>query len=150
MDWHFRVHQRMAEAEKRGQHRSWYLDELDWIKSREVDEDLNTAALDSNGLGGASSATTAKPEVQSMPVPAHEDNVKNICPICQEEFDLKWLDDKQEFHWMDAQMINGRAYHSSCYAEASKDSTTAVIKESSTVLGKRKAEVNISSRLYHP
>jgi pre-mRNA cleavage complex 2 protein Pcf11 len=28
MDWHFRVHQRMAEAERRGQHRSWYVDEL--------------------------------------------------------------------------------------------------------------------------
>lgn len=28
MDWHFRVHQRMVEAEKRGQHRSWYVDEL--------------------------------------------------------------------------------------------------------------------------
>lgn len=28
MDWHFRVHQRMAEAEKRGQHRSWYVDEM--------------------------------------------------------------------------------------------------------------------------
>ncbi|KAK3683626.1 hypothetical protein B0T22DRAFT_384401 [Podospora appendiculata] len=29
MDWHFRVHQRIVEAEKRGQHRSWYLsDEL--------------------------------------------------------------------------------------------------------------------------
>jgi pre-mRNA cleavage complex 2 protein Pcf11 len=27
MDWHFRVHQRIAEAEKRGQHRSWYVDE---------------------------------------------------------------------------------------------------------------------------
>jgi pre-mRNA cleavage complex 2 protein Pcf11 len=28
MDWHFRVHQRMTEAEKRGQHRSWFVDEL--------------------------------------------------------------------------------------------------------------------------
>lgn len=27
MDWHFRVHQRMIEAEKRGQHRSWYVDQ---------------------------------------------------------------------------------------------------------------------------
>ena len=27
MDWHFRVHQRIAEAEKRGQHRSWYVDQ---------------------------------------------------------------------------------------------------------------------------
>lgn len=28
MDWHFGVHQRMTEAEKRGQHRSWYVDEM--------------------------------------------------------------------------------------------------------------------------
>ncbi|KAK4121797.1 hypothetical protein N657DRAFT_576730 [Parathielavia appendiculata] len=28
MDWHFRVHQRMTEAERRGQHRSWFVDEL--------------------------------------------------------------------------------------------------------------------------
>lgn len=27
MDWHFRVKQRMVEAEKRGQHRSWYVDQ---------------------------------------------------------------------------------------------------------------------------
>jgi len=26
MDWHFRVHQRSNEAEKRGTHRSWYVD----------------------------------------------------------------------------------------------------------------------------
>jgi len=28
MDWHFHVRQRMDEAEARGQHRSWYVDEL--------------------------------------------------------------------------------------------------------------------------
>lgn len=27
MDWHFKVHQRSAEAEKRGMHRSWYVDQ---------------------------------------------------------------------------------------------------------------------------
>ena len=27
MDWHFKVHQRSAEAEKRGTHRSWYVDQ---------------------------------------------------------------------------------------------------------------------------
>jgi hypothetical protein len=27
MDWHFRVHQRIAEAEKRGQYRNWYVTE---------------------------------------------------------------------------------------------------------------------------
>lgn len=27
MDWHFKVNQRIAEAEKSGQHRSWFVDE---------------------------------------------------------------------------------------------------------------------------
>lgn len=27
MDWHFKVHQRSTEAEKRGTHRSWYVDQ---------------------------------------------------------------------------------------------------------------------------
>ena len=28
LDWHFKVNQRMAEAVKRGQNRSWYVDEM--------------------------------------------------------------------------------------------------------------------------
>lgn len=28
MDWHFRIHQRINDSERRGQHRSWYVDEL--------------------------------------------------------------------------------------------------------------------------
>jgi hypothetical protein len=28
MDWHFRVNQRSTETEKRGQHRSWLVDEM--------------------------------------------------------------------------------------------------------------------------
>jgi pre-mRNA cleavage complex 2 protein Pcf11 len=28
LDWHFKVTQRMIEAVKRGQNRSWYLDEM--------------------------------------------------------------------------------------------------------------------------
>lgn len=27
MDWHFRVHQRSTETERRGTHRSWYVDQ---------------------------------------------------------------------------------------------------------------------------
>jgi pre-mRNA cleavage complex 2 protein Pcf11 len=28
LDWHFKVNQRMADAVKRGQNRSWYVDEI--------------------------------------------------------------------------------------------------------------------------
>lgn len=49
---------------------------------------------------------------------------------------MKWLDDAQEFVWMDAVKIGARIYHASCHAEAKKDGGTP-----EPVLGKRKNEV---------
>lgn len=157
MDWHFRVHQRMAEAEKRGQHRSWYVDELvsnqatiflpesnasqDWIKSREPEDDqVNDVSDNTRGATGSSSAVTAKPKLQYLAVPDDPALAGSVCPICQEKFEMKWLDDAQEFVWMDAKKVGDRIYHGSCYAEATKDRGTP----EPTVLGKRKAEVSSS------
>jgi pre-mRNA cleavage complex 2 protein Pcf11 len=153
MDWHFRVHQRMTDAEKRGQHRSWYVDELvrlspvslltlttkpptqDWIRSREVSEDQNPAA---DGAGGGSSAAP-KPKLHYLPVPDDPALAGSVCPICQEKFEMKWLDDAQEFVWMDAAQIGERVFHASCHAEATKDVKRGTPEP---VLGKRKAEVS--------
>lgn len=58
---------------------------------------------------------------------------------------MKWLDEAQEFVWMDAKDVGGRIYHASCYAEATKDVGAAKIKELTpdpSILGKRKAEVS--------
>ncbi|TVY23867.1 Uncharacterized protein LHYA1_G006168 [Lachnellula hyalina] len=140
MDWHFRVHQRMTEAEKRGQHRSWYVDELDWIKSREVEGDQNTSNGDkTNGSGVTSSSITSKPKLQYLPVPDDPALASSTCPICTEKFEMKWLDEAQEFVWMDAKKINQRIYHISCYEDVNK----AGIKRDTPepVLGKRKHEV---------
>ncbi|KAM7208437.1 hypothetical protein V8F20_001118 [Naviculisporaceae sp. PSN 640] len=52
MDWHFRVHQRIAEAEKRGQHRSWYVGEMDWITGRE-DVDVDKPHGHGHGQSGS-------------------------------------------------------------------------------------------------
>ncbi|EDN96666.1 hypothetical protein SS1G_01592 [Sclerotinia sclerotiorum 1980 UF-70] len=137
MDWHFRVHQRMAEAEKRGQHRSWYVDEMDWIKSREPEDDLVNDTLDNtHSVASSSSAANAKPKLQYLAVPDDPALAGSVCPICQEKFEMKWLDDAQEFVWMDATKVGDRIYHGSCYAEATKDRGTP----DPTILGKRKAE----------
>ncbi|PQE22803.1 hypothetical protein CJF30_00008397 [Rutstroemia sp. NJR-2017a BBW] len=137
LDWHFRVNQRMVEAEKRGQHRSWYVDELDWIKSRESEDDKTKDAGDpSQGAPGAAATADNKPKLQYLPVPDDPALSSSVCPICQEKFEMKWLDDAQEFVWMDAKMVGDRIYHASCYAEATKDRGTP----EPTVLGKRKAE----------
>ena len=56
---------------------------------------------------------------------------------------MKWLDEAQEFVWMDAKKVGDRIYHASCFAEASKDVATQIKRGTpEPVLGKRKAEVN--------
>jgi pre-mRNA cleavage complex 2 protein Pcf11 len=59
---------------------------------------------------------------------------------------MKWLDEAQEFVWMDAKKIGDRIYHASCHAEATKDVGNAQIKRGTPepVLGKRKADVSNS------
>ncbi|CAG8975550.1 hypothetical protein HYALB_00005618 [Hymenoscyphus albidus] len=140
MDWHFKVHQRMREAEKNGQHRSLY----DWIKSREVEGDSVTVPNEGlNGSGIASSSVDSKPELQYLPVPDDPALASSHCPICQEKFEPKWLYNADEFVWMDARKVGDRIFHASCYAEATKDLSSILKKatpEPAGILGKRKAE----------
>ncbi|CAK7216908.1 mRNA 3' end processing factor [Sporothrix bragantina] len=137
MDWHFKVHQRIVEAEKRGQHRSWYVDQADWIHSREtVDSDGVDHGADANGsaaggqagrgsganaAGGAGGAGgVAGGKLQWIPVPTGSANTNQTCPICQEKFEMKWLDEAQEWVWIDAVRVGSRVYHASCHAEATR------------------------------
>ncbi|KAK3898834.1 protein PCF11 [Staphylotrichum tortipilum] len=152
MDWHFRVHQRMADAERRGQHRSWYVDELDWIRTREaIDTDYTDPSTSSTqpssgsavpGGGGpsTSSSAAAANRVPYIPVPEDSSRVSSACPICQEKFEMKWLDEAQEWVWTDAVRVGGRVFHASCYGEAYGGVPGAGAGWGGGVLGKRKAE----------
>jgi pre-mRNA cleavage complex 2 protein Pcf11 len=150
----------MAEAETRGQHRSWYVDELvssldynpsqlrltvlqDWIKSREVEDESGTTVTVAHNSSAASAAAN-NPKLQYLAVPDDPALANSLCPICQEKFEMKWLDEAQEFVWMDAKKVGGRIYHASCYAEATKDVNTQIKRGTpEPVLGKRKAEVKM-------
>lgn len=73
-----------------------------------------------------------------------------MCPICQEKFQTKWLDEAQEWVWTDALRVGGRAFHASCYEEVTKESIGgtplyggAGRATPDRVLGKRKAEVRL-------
>ena len=150
MDWHFRVHQRITEYEKRGQSRSPLLDELDWIETAvtvDIDHVHPSGSGDSpDGLKGAGPAAAGNSKngkgVVAVPyilVPEVSSGVNDTCPICQERFEMKWLDEAQEWVWMDAVKMGGRVFHASCYKEASGDGGARGTPE--PVLGKRKAEV---------
>ncbi|KAI0181359.1 hypothetical protein GGR52DRAFT_31955 [Hypoxylon sp. FL1284] len=149
MDWHFRVNQRIAEVEKRGQHRSWLVDEVDWIKTREtLDKDHLTQSEKSDGTAGDSAEKA--PKAQYIPVPDDPALANSVCSICQEKFETRWLDDAQEFVWMDTMKVGQKIYHTSCYNEAYKDGGNATgytwsIGTPESATGKRKAEDELTS-----
>ncbi|KAI1781140.1 hypothetical protein F4818DRAFT_398082 [Hypoxylon cercidicola] len=149
MDWHFRVNQRIAEVEKRGQHRSWLVDEVDWIKTREtIDKDhLIPPEVSDAAVGGS---TQKVPKTQYIPVPDDPSLANSVCSICQEKFETRWLDDAQEFVWLDTMKVGQKIYHATCYNEAYKDggNTTAYTWNTGTpepATGKRKAEDELTS-----
>lgn len=144
MDWHFRVHQRTTEAEKRGTHRSWYVDQQDWLRSREVVDSDHIATPED----GAKQASEADRGPKYIPVPDPASGINNVCPICQEKFENKWLDTAQEWVWLDAVSVGNRVFHASCHAEATRDreGTPGFSRRTpEPVLGKRKAENTILS-----
>lgn len=165
MDWHFRVAARIAEAEKKGQHRSYYVDVRDWVGSREaVDMDGHAAQSqqsqqqnqnkqqhqyqDQGGPEAAGSRSSRGGNGTGgkrwIPVPDAGSNVNSVCPICQERFELKWLDEAQEWVWMDAVRPGGgnRVFHASCHSEVTGRGAT-LTPPVGMVLGKRKADVSI-------
>lgn len=150
MDWHFRVHQRMIEAEKRGQHRSWYVDQADWLRNVETIDLDQTEAQD--GASNAHAEAVSKPRVQYIRVPDRDDNTNSICPICQEKFETKWLDEAQEWVWLDVVRVGDRAFHATCYAEVTKESGPPLGGGSRAtpdrILGKRKAEVRTLTQYF--
>ncbi|KAI4724481.1 hypothetical protein E4T49_07781 [Aureobasidium sp. EXF-10728] len=145
LDWHFRSNQRIADAAlAAGLTRSWYIDEMEWIRLREVD--ASSAAIDTT----STAATAAKPvSVRERYIPAPTGAAANAaCPICQEKFEPEWHEDAQEWVWMDAVKVGGRVFHASCHDEvkrASGGDRGRSTTPDTNVLGKRKAEVDLAS-----
>ncbi|KAJ5090390.1 mRNA cleavage factor complex component Pcf11 [Penicillium argentinense] len=154
LDWHFKTNQRMVDASKRAQNRSWYVDERDWIKSREAGDD--TGPTDTQATIEGETGVPGDPAKQGPPkawIRAPNDaKLRNTpCPICQEMFESTWSEDVQDWIWQDAIQVAARVYHASCYAEVTRDgpaprSSTPQARTGTpdSVLGKRKAEGNDS------
>ncbi|KAK7921121.1 hypothetical protein PG985_009143 [Apiospora marii] len=147
MDWHFKVNQRIAEADKAGQNRGWLVDEQDWIGTREtIDVIGGVPTAQSNATQGGSVAKA--PKMQYIPVPDDPVLLNSVCPICQEKFKQVYMD--EEWVWEDALCVGDRIYHASCHREATGGSSSvAAVKYGGggrgtpePVLGKRKAEVS--------
>jgi len=156
LDWHFKTKTRSLEAEQRGQNRSWYVDEHEWIVSKEYEDDvgLEDPAVATNG---SSAPNAVKKEIDYVRTPSDPAYRNAVCPIDQESFKSEWSGEIQDFIWRDAVKIGDRYYHASCYKEAMKSKEVAQPARTGTplpsaglshrrtatpdsVLGKRKAE----------
>lgn len=152
LDWHFKTKSRMAEAEKKGSSRSWYVDEREWIASKEYVDGTGPEESSSSGIGLQSESSTGKNKKPEFVRAPNDPQLKNLpCPIDQEPFVSFWSDELQEFIWTDAIQVGDRIYHASCYRQAMADRAKAATPSGAagsarvgtpdSVLGKRKAEV---------
>ncbi|KAJ5833132.1 hypothetical protein N7474_001443 [Penicillium riverlandense] len=148
LDWHFKTNQRMAEAARRAQTRSWYVDERDWIKSREAGDDQGAADPEPPAEDAATDTAKQGPPKHWIRAPNDATLRNTPCPICQEKFESSWSEDVQDWIWQDAIKVGPRVYHASCYAEVTKDGPAPARGDTpqartgtpDSVLGKRKAE----------
>ncbi|EXJ61108.1 hypothetical protein A1O7_05261 [Cladophialophora yegresii CBS 114405] len=148
LDWHFKTKARVLEAEKRGQNRSWYVDEREWIASKEYEDEAGPA----EGNGNPAAAITKKKTQDFVRAPADPVLRSLPCPIDQEPFKSEWSEEVQDFIWKDAVQVGNRIYHLSCYTEVTKgrdkDGVSTPVPgmgmgrtaTPDSVLGKRKAE----------
>ncbi|KAG8526266.1 uncharacterized protein KY384_000259 [Bacidia gigantensis] len=141
-DWHFRTNQRMNEAARRAQNRSWYVDELEWIKSRD-DPEGNPVDPSADTIAKSTSIAPSKQKQKFVAVPTDPFLANQPCPICQEKFTASYNEEVSDWVWMDAIQIGSRIYHDSCHSDVivnrSREATPSRTDTPDSVLGKRKA-----------
>ncbi|KAK3074582.1 mRNA 3' end processing factor [Teratosphaeriaceae sp. CCFEE 6253] len=159
LDWHFRTNQRMADpAISRGQHRQWFVDEVEWITIPEFDPSTASAA-DAAGEGAVKKAKQKGPEDQYLRAPAGVTRL--TCSVCQEEMKSSYSEELQDWVFMNAVYYNGKPAHATCVEEMKRPltggggalaaalSAAGQRQRSATpdsTLGKRKAEAALAGQ----
>ena len=120
LDWHFRTNQRMADPNAtRGQHRQWFVDEVEWISIQEFDPSTASAADAANGAAAARKKQRG-PADKFLRAPAGVTRL--TCAICQEEMKSSYSEELQDWVFMNAVYYNGKPAHATCVEEMTRPS----------------------------
>lgn len=149
LDWHFRINNRLRELSTRGQSRSWYFDEEEWIKYTHEDVSLVTTEPLDNDLDKPKKQKEFNHDDSYVLTPTDPNAANEPCPICKEKFVSVWNEDVEEWVWKNSISIEDVIYHANCLSEASSASQSFLRENAlesinqnekaiNTVLGKRK------------
>ncbi|KAF8525345.1 hypothetical protein JB92DRAFT_2877529 [Gautieria morchelliformis] len=128
LDMHFRQNQKASQNVGRGHCRSWFVGAADWVNDVAVDAKGKRRA-DGSSAKEAAAAAAAEHEAklrESYVVVPTGDEAKSIqCPICKEVLKSEFLEDDEDWVWMNAVRVQGRIYHATCHAETSTANSLA-------------------------
>ncbi|XP_076321065.1 pcf11 cleavage and polyadenylation factor subunit isoform X2 [Tachypleus tridentatus] len=121
LDWHFRVNRREKDGVKKAFSRKWFYDVEDWIQFEEIaDLEEGARSFFEQQTEEEIYQTNELSELPSVTASANE--AENSCFVCNEAFQLFWVEEDEEWHLRDAVRVDEKVYHPLCYEDFKKTS----------------------------
>ncbi|XP_051533128.1 pre-mRNA cleavage complex 2 protein Pcf11-like [Myxocyprinus asiaticus] len=120
LDWHYRQNRSEKDISKKVTHRRWYYSLMDWIEFEEIadlEERAKSQFFEKVHEEVVQKTQEAAKEREFQSVKAAADVVHELCEICQEQFEMYWEEEEEEWHLKNAIRVDEKTYHPSCYED---------------------------------
>lgn len=120
LDWHYRQNRSEKDVSKKVTHRRWYYSLMDWIEFEEIadlEERAKSQFFEKVHEEVVQKTQEAAKEREFQSVTAAPAVVDECCDICQEQFEMYWEEEEEEWHLKNAMRVDGKTYHPSCYED---------------------------------
>ncbi|XP_031427499.1 pre-mRNA cleavage complex 2 protein Pcf11 isoform X2 [Clupea harengus] len=120
LDWHYRLNRSEKDISKKVTHRRWYYSLTDWIEFEEIadlEERAKSTFFEKVYEEVVQKTQEAAKEKEFQSVKAAPDVVDESCEICQEQFEMYWEEDEEEWHLKNAIRVDEKTYHPSCFED---------------------------------
>ncbi|XP_072517782.1 pre-mRNA cleavage complex 2 protein Pcf11 isoform X2 [Salminus brasiliensis] len=120
LDWHYRQNRSEKDISKKVTHRRWYYSLTDWIEFEEIadlEERAKSQFFEKVHEEVVQKTQEAAKEREFQSVKAAPDVVDESCEICQEQLEMYWEEEEEEWHLKNAMRVDGKTYHPSCYED---------------------------------
>ncbi|KAG5844329.1 hypothetical protein ANANG_G00161350 [Anguilla anguilla] len=120
LDWHYRQNRSEKDISKKVTHRRWYYSLTDWIEFEEIadlEERAKSQFFEKVHEEVVQKTQEAAKEKEFQSVKAAPAVVAESCEICQEQFEMYWEEEEEEWHLKNAIRVEGKTYHPSCYED---------------------------------